>query len=83
MTNHKTGAHEPICTYLSRQEAADYLSKHHAFGSMYQLEQLAREAKGPVYYRLGNQTLYKSSDLELWVSTNEPRGKRSSNEGTR
>lgn len=67
MTNREDGANDASREFLTRPEAAEYLFDHFGFGSVSLLEQLAREGKGPDYYRIGSRTLYEPVDLNRWA----------------
>lgn len=55
-----------MTTYLTRQEAAEYLSAKGAPYAKNTLQKFASIGGGPVYRRIGNKTLYAPADLDRW-----------------
>ena len=55
--------------YLSRKEAAAYLSGRGFRTSPLTLAKLVTVGGGPIYYRFGHRAVYKSQDLDAWAKT--------------
>ena len=56
--------------YLTRDQAAEYLSSRGLRVSAGYLAKLATAGKGPSYSRLGKYAYYQPSDLDAWLKTN-------------
>lgn len=54
-------------TYLTRAEAADYITRQGAPISKNTLQKFATIGGGPVYRRFGNKSLYTAADLDAWL----------------
>lgn len=54
-------------TYLTRVEAAAYVSRKGAELSKATLQKLATVGGGPIYRRFGNKALYTPADLDRWL----------------
>ncbi len=67
-------------TYLTRIEAAEYLSAMGAVISKNTLQKLATVGGGPIYRRFGNKALYVRSDLDNWLAEKMGAPRRSTSE---
>lgn len=54
--------------FLTRPEAADYVTGKGAPISKNTLQKFATVGGGPLYRRFGNKTLYRPADLDAWVA---------------
>ncbi|NJL50473.1 MAG: helix-turn-helix domain-containing protein [Blastochloris sp.] len=66
--------------YLTRSEAADYLSAQGAAISKNTLQKFATIGGGPIYRRFGNKALYTRSDLDAWLREKVGAPRRSTSE---
>lgn len=55
-------------TYLTRAEAADYVTRMGAQTSKNTLQKFATVGGGPVYRRFGKRALYTRADLDAWIA---------------
>lgn len=55
--------------YLTRAEAAEYITLQGAPISKNTLQKFATVGGGPVYRRFGNKSLYTVADLDAWLET--------------
>lgn len=56
--------------FLTRSEAAEYISKIHNFPLSYAtLSTYAWKGSGPDYVKLGKKIMYKIIDLDEWVKS--------------
>lgn len=55
-------------TYLTRAEAADYITRMGAKTSKHTLQKFATTGGGPVYRRFGKCALYTRDDLDAWIA---------------
>ncbi|MGO3934486.1 helix-turn-helix domain-containing protein [Rhodopseudomonas pseudopalustris] len=53
--------------YLTRAEAAEYITRKGARISKNTLTKLACVGGGPIYRLFGNKSLYLAADLDLWI----------------
>lgn len=53
--------------YLSRKQAADFLTARGTAIAKTTLGKLASIGGGPKFYRFGNRALYRREDLLAWV----------------
>lgn len=53
--------------YLTRPEAADYLTARGLIVSKTTLQKFATAGGGPLYRRFGNRTVYTVADLDAWA----------------
>lgn len=53
--------------YLSREEAAAYVSARGLATSKNTLQKYATLGGGPIYRRFGNKAVYLPSDLDDWI----------------
>lgn len=53
--------------FLTRPEAADYITAMGAPISKNTLTKFATVGGGPAYRRFGNKTLYTTTDLDAWL----------------
>lgn len=54
--------------YLTRAEAAEYITCMGAQTSKNTLQKFATVGGGPVYRRFGNKALYTRPDLDAWIA---------------
>jgi hypothetical protein len=54
--------------YLTRAEAAAYVSRKGAQLSKNTLQKFATVGGGPIYRRFGNKALYTAADLDRWLA---------------
>lgn len=66
--------------YLSRLEAAEYLTGKGLPVSKGTLAKWATVGGGPTYYRFGNRAVYRPSDLDLWAQAKLSPARRSTSE---
>lgn len=61
--------------YLTRAEAAEYITRMGAQTTKNTLQKFASVGGGPVYRRFGNKALYTRADLDAWIAEKlgEPR----------
>jgi hypothetical protein len=55
-------------TYLSRPDAASYLSERGLQVSKLTLAKWATTGGGPLYRRFGNRSVYVAADLDVWAA---------------
>lgn len=55
-------------TFLTRAEAAEYVTGKGAPISKNTLTKFACLGGGPIYRRFGNKTLYTTADLDAWLA---------------
>jgi hypothetical protein len=55
--------------YLSRREAAEYVTERGLQYSANTLQKLASLGGGPVYRRWGNRAVYTPDDLDTWIES--------------
>lgn len=60
---------QPLKKYLTRSEAAQYLTERGARTAKGTLQKLASVGGGPVYRVFGRNALYRPEDLDAWVDS--------------
>ena len=60
--------------YLTREEAAQYLTDLGVGIAATTLQKMASEGGGPAYRVIGRKALYKPAELEAWVDLKEQQG---------
>jgi hypothetical protein len=66
--------------YLTRREAASYLSERGLPVSRNTLQKFATTGGGPEYWIFGNRALYTPANLDVWVETKLTRSRKSTSE---
>jgi hypothetical protein len=66
--------------YLTRPEAADYLTARGLIVSKSTLQKWATSGGGPVYRRFGIRALYTAADLDAWAKAKLGAPRRSTSE---
>lgn len=66
--------------FLTRADAAEYLSAMGALISKNTLQKLATTGGGPIYRRFGNKALYTRSELDNWLTERMSAPRRSTSE---
>jgi hypothetical protein len=56
-------------TYLTRDEAAQWLRENYGTGSSARLACLATAGTGPAYRLNGNRAVYEIADLKAWTES--------------
>ncbi len=59
----------PIKLYLTRQEAAGYLTARGSSTAFGTLQKLASIGGGPQYRIAGRNALYRAEDLDAWIDS--------------
>lgn len=68
--------------YLTRAEAAEYITQMGAQTSKNTLQKFATVGGGPVYRRFGNKAIYTRADLDEWISAKMSAPMRSTSSAT-
>jgi len=66
--------------YLTRAEAADYLTKRGLRITRNTLQKMATTGGGPIYRRFGTRALYIVADIDAWAAEKLSAPRRSTSE---